>query len=212
MTSIYLAGPMRSIEAFNFPAFAAATDELRSQGHVVWSPAEHDVEGGFDPTGMTGDEDLAEVGFDLAAALAWDLHTICTAVEAVVVLPGWEHSTGAQHEVATARMLGLPVLAYPDMTPITAPERSIMQEAHDLVNGARRANYGHPADDYARTVGAFNALTGHRLTIGDGIVFQQCVKQARQQNHPKRDNNVDLAGYAGCAELVVEAGRWFEVP
>ncbi len=107
----YLAGPMRSIAAFNFPAFADATARLREAGHTVFSPAERDIEVGFDPTGMAGtDEELTEVGFSLRDALGADLAWITATAEAVVVLPGWERSSGARCEAATALALGLPVV------------------------------------------------------------------------------------------------------
>lgn len=103
-----------------------------------------------------------------------------------------------------------PVKCCPD--PADEPPETIAQEAHRLVHGPRRNSYGHPADDYARTVGAFNALTGRDLTIGDGILFMQLVKLSRQRHTPKRDNLVDLAGYALCEQMTVDADRWTEVP
>lgn len=106
---VYLAGAMRGIAEFNFPAFAAATEQLRERGHEVFSPAERDLAEGFDPTGMTGHEDLAELGFDLREALGADLHWITTHAEAVVLLPGWARSKGVAAEIATANALGIPV-------------------------------------------------------------------------------------------------------
>ena len=66
MTTAYLAGPMRGIDQFNVPAFDEAAANMRSAGITVFSPAEHDREGGFDET-------LNDLGdFDLKAAFAWD--------------------------------------------------------------------------------------------------------------------------------------------
>jgi hypothetical protein len=101
---IYLAGPMRGRDRFNFDAFTAAARELRHLDYVVVSPAEHDLEGGFDP-----DRGMAEQGFDIRAVLAWDLEQVIGS-DAVIVLPGWAHSAGALAEVATARAIGIPVL------------------------------------------------------------------------------------------------------
>ncbi|MDQ8040641.1 DUF5664 domain-containing protein [Cellulosimicrobium sp. XJ-DQ-B-000] len=105
---VYVAGPMRGLPEFNFPAFDEATHALRMQGHDVVNPAEHDREGGFDPAGMTGNEDLTQHGFDLRAALAWDLEQI-TRCDAVYLLDGWQQSSGARAEYALAQALGLKV-------------------------------------------------------------------------------------------------------
>ncbi len=42
MKKVYLAGPMRGLPLFNFPAFADAAAKLRAQGYDVFSPAERD--------------------------------------------------------------------------------------------------------------------------------------------------------------------------
>ncbi len=114
---VYPAGPMRSIPQFNFPAFDAGTEQLRAMGIEVFSPAERDRrEDDFDPSAMSGtDEELVEVGFSLRDALGDDLEYICKEADAVVVLPGWERSSGAKAEVATAKALSLPVYELDDI-------------------------------------------------------------------------------------------------
>lgn len=106
---IYLAGPMRNIAQFNFPAFHSAAGQLRSGGHEVFSPAEHQEFAGFDYTGhAAGDLAAAEAaGFSLREALGADLAWICAEADAVVLLPGWENSLGARAEAATGHALGL---------------------------------------------------------------------------------------------------------
>jgi hypothetical protein len=83
-------------------------------------------------------------------------------------------------------------------------KQSVLAEAEGLINGDRAKSYGHPYFDYKRTVGAFNALTGHQLSVRDGITFMICVKLSREQNLPKRDNLVDACGYLGCLEKVID--------
>src|SRR5690606_13585162 len=87
------------------PAFDRVALTWRKAGYNVISPAEHDRENGFVPVGMTGHEDLAEEGFDLKAALLWDLEQIANA-DGIVMLPGWPFSSGARAELAFAAALG----------------------------------------------------------------------------------------------------------
>ena len=104
MTTVYVGGPMRGHRHFNFPAFDEAARLLRDRGWDVLNPAEHDREGGFDETLNSLD------GFDLDAAMAWDLDAIGRS-DAVVFLPGWEHSQGCAIEYEHARRLGRTVYA-----------------------------------------------------------------------------------------------------
>lgn len=89
MAKIYLAGPMRNIPEFNFPAFNAAAAKLRAEGHEVYNPAEE------------------EPGKSYREYLAADLAWICAEAEAIALLPGWEGSSGARAEFVTAHALGL---------------------------------------------------------------------------------------------------------
>ena len=112
---LYLAGKMRGIPLFNFPAFMDAAAKLRSEGHEVFNPAERDnIRHGIDISvgNMSGDEQLAarEHGFSLREALRADLSWICSEAEGIAMLPGWENSKGAIAEKATAEALGLVVL------------------------------------------------------------------------------------------------------
>jgi hypothetical protein len=99
---------MRGYHLYNFPQFIVAGAALRSAGYDVLSPAEHDLDEGFDP-----ERPLDDQGFDLRAALRWDLDAVLSS-DLVVVLPGWEKSQGANAEVAVALAAGIPYLPLAD--------------------------------------------------------------------------------------------------
>lgn len=90
---IYLAGPMSGYPEHNFPAFNEAARVLRERGHSVFNPAEN-VEG------RTGEPRSFYMRLDIPALLACD---------AVVLLPGWRNSRGANLEVWMALDLDMPI-------------------------------------------------------------------------------------------------------
>lgn len=112
---VYLAGPMRGIPEFNFPAFYSAAKFLREHmGWEVFSPAEKDNEvhgEDFIKQFKTGEDasisNAESKGFSLRRALGDDTAWICANADGVAMLPGWEKSRGAQAEVALAKALGL---------------------------------------------------------------------------------------------------------
>jgi hypothetical protein len=88
---LYIAGPMSGIEAFNYPAFAAAESLLRQAGYDAASPHHH------------GEGDTSKPWeWYMRRALA-ELITC----DAVALLPGWEQSRGACIEHQVARALGM---------------------------------------------------------------------------------------------------------
>jgi hypothetical protein len=112
---VYVGGPMRGIPEFNFPAFNAAAEKLKAEGHIVFNPAAKDNERhGKDISkgNLAGCEEVAakEHGFNLRVALGDDLAWICAEADAIALLPGWENSKGARAEHATALALGLGVI------------------------------------------------------------------------------------------------------
>ena len=97
----YLAGPMRGIPNFNFPAFFEAEEFLVSLGHTVFNPARRDEEQYGKEVSNSPDgnlEDVASAGFSLREALAADTRYICLEADAIALLPDWECSKGATAE------------------------------------------------------------------------------------------------------------------
>lgn len=118
---VYIAGPMRGISEFNFPAFYAAEEKLIADGHEPFNPARRDNQRhGEDISkgNTTGDEAVAATqhGFSLREALRDDTAWITMEADAIAMLPGWERSTGATAERALAIALHLEIMYLPGAT------------------------------------------------------------------------------------------------
>ncbi len=87
---------------------------------------------------------------------------------------------------------------------------TVLEEAIRLTSGERNKDYGHPLDDYLCTAAIIHALIQHKLKPGEEITYQDAirfmcaVKLSRDCRNPKRDNMVDLAGYAHCRQWAEE--------
>ncbi len=110
---IYIAGPMRGIENFNYPAFDLAETALQKLGHVCFNPARNDREkhGVAEETSATGDESFLKEKYNLTIRdfLHDDLVWICKEADAIALLPGWRNSKGANAEYATAIAIGIEI-------------------------------------------------------------------------------------------------------
>jgi len=109
---VYLAGPMRGIPEFNFPAFMSYASKLRALGYIVMNPAEMDIEEHGDKVwkGRSGNIDELSKDITISSCLSRDLLCICKEADAVALMPDWHKSKGALAEKATAIALGLEVL------------------------------------------------------------------------------------------------------
>ncbi|MNO45549.1 hypothetical protein D3C76_358160 [compost metagenome] len=101
---VYIAGPMTGIEDFNFPAFNAMADNMRAGGWHVENPADHGV----------------VHGAEWADYLRYDVGRLATC-EAIMLLPGWSKSKGANLEVTIARQLGMPIMLAEGAEPAPQP-------------------------------------------------------------------------------------------
>lgn len=85
------------------------------------------------------------------------------------------------------------------LKPVPEYDAGPLMKGHKLVHGDRGNNYGHPYEDFGRTVAAVNAFLGHKfkepLGPEDIPLIMLCVKLSRESNLSKPDNLVDAAGY-----------------
>lgn len=116
-SSCYLAGPMRGIVDYNYPAFMDATAKLRAAGWKVYNPAEMDIK--EDKEDYQARTLIEQKLYDSAAAArkfaARDIEVIIGKLraekgDAIVMLDGWEDSEGATTERSVAIWVKLRVL------------------------------------------------------------------------------------------------------
>ena len=206
---IYIAGPMTGYADHNYPAFHAAAERLREAGWDVINPAEN----------FGGRMDLPRESY-LRADVA--LMVNC---EAIAMLPGWQESSGAKLEYLLARAFGMAVLDAETLQPLAdapaptvylhrlriasnEPGESVLTEALRITSTDRQDDYGHPTDDFSRTADMWTDILASKLSDGvcisamDVPLCMIAVKLARQSHCHKRDNLVDIAGYARTAAMV----------
>lgn len=82
--------------------------------------------------------------------------------------------------------------------------KSILEQAQELVNKDRKKQYGNPVKAWRRIAKTASLLTGHNLTPADCIKVLMATKLIREQHSHKRDNLVDLCGYADILQQIHE--------
>lgn len=102
---VYLAGPMRGLPDFNFPAFDKAQADLVAKGFYVFNPAQMDRNIGVVET---TDPNTLPPAF-MRDAMRRDL-TAITKCTHIALLGGWEASRGVRPEAVLAHELDLKFL------------------------------------------------------------------------------------------------------
>jgi hypothetical protein len=196
----YISGPMTGMPDHGFPAFMEAEKQLKLRGYDVLNPARND--------GGSRDKSWAFY-------MRMDVQHVAKS-DIVVLLNGWERSKGAQLEVAIAERLEIPIYLFSDIFGYLPPNplaprvtvkatmepENIAEEAIRLVCGDRNDSYGHPLTDYQCTAGMQSAIVGAEITPKQAILNMIAVKISRESRKHKRDNLVDICGYALCLAMV----------
>lgn len=77
---------------------------------------------------------------------------------------------------------------------------TILEEAQSVVYGDRQSDYGSVTENFQRIATMWSAILNTPVTPEQVGLCMCAVKIARQCHKPKRDNLVDLAGYAATIE------------
>ena len=81
---------------------------------------------------------------------------------------------------------------------------TILSEAESLVSGDRENSYGHPTKNIKRIAELWSTYTGVELTGHDVCNMMVLLKISRHKNSYKKDNLVDICGYAYLSEILNE--------
>jgi len=83
-------------------------------------------------------------------------------------------------------------------------DKSVLQEAEQLINGERKSQYGHVSASYKRIAQMWGAIIGCSVTPKQALMCMASLKMIREDYAHKRDNLVDAAGYIGLVEHLNE--------
>lgn len=93
------------------------------------------------------------------------------------------------------------------------PREGVLSEAATLITGDRNQTYGSPTQNFTDTANVWNTILRRKLKDGESIQpgevasMMIALKLVRNIAQEKRDNFVDIAGYAACGWEAIENGR-----
>lgn len=84
--------------------------------------------------------------------------------------------------------------------------RTVLEEADSLARGTdRNDGYDHPRHNFNKIASGWSTIFGVAVTPRQVAHAMIWLKVVRDAHAPKRDNLVDIAGYARCIERLAEA-------
>ena len=89
---------------------------------------------------------------------------------------------------------------------------TILQEAAEIICGRRQEDYGGAHADFDRVAAMWSVILGCPVEGRQVPLCMIALKIGRECHKPRRDNRVDIAGYAQCLDAYEEAEEDREVP
>ena len=86
-------------------------------------------------------------------------------------------------------------------------KQSILDEAKAIVEGSRQSDYGDPVESFERIAKTASMITGKDLSPKECCAVLMAVKLVRESFAHKRDNLVDLCGYAHIMNEIMESEK-----
>jgi hypothetical protein len=96
------------------------------------------------------------------------------------------------------------------MSDVREESQSVLEEALTVIHGQRQQDYGGPTQSFTRIADLWSSYLDHPVTAHDVAMMMILLKVSRSKNGiessgtPQRDSLVDIAGYAGCADLMMQ--------
>ena len=85
---------------------------------------------------------------------------------------------------------------------MTTKTESVLSAAQTIVHGERAATYGHPTDHFSKVAKMWSTILDTDVLPEHVWLCLIALKLAREAHNPKRDNRVDIAGYAETLEML----------
>jgi hypothetical protein len=111
--------------------------------------------------------------------------------------PGWKNDKSCVKEHEECMRRGIEII-HDGL--VKAPEREkLLDEAKAIVCGDRDQQYGKPENNFKTIAALWESYLGVDITAKDVAMMMILLKIAREGKKHKRDNLIDIAGYAACA-------------
>jgi hypothetical protein len=79
---------------------------------------------------------------------------------------------------------------------------NVLEEANTLIYGERQKEYGSARKSFTKIAKGWQQIFDCDVSPKQVALAMIWLKMCREMNQEKRDNIVDIAGYAGCIDKI----------